>query len=662
LLTICCERRIFTVNNGILLDPVITHKGTPQGSILSPILFNFYLRKIDSALHPDTHILQYADDVVLFANLQNASDSSNSITSSIESLHTFLNSRGLDLAPHKSKGMIFSRSRNSQPVTWNISLHGVDIPWVDSIRFLGVVLDEKLNGKAQLKSLIVKGTNVARIILSLSGTWWGAHPSLLLSLYRSVFRSSIEYGAQVFSPLCNQGFWTKIQRIQYRIIRTALGLRQSTPICVLLTEACEPPLNLRFELLTSRYVYKSFSRRFSSLVRSLRRLEIASSSATRTKRAYLIRNVPSFKTFILQKHTLDSIHRSVIPSPHGSHFLATVPLPDFHSFCLPITGSKPPSKRYPPNPSQKAAIIRKFREFSSPLVGEGISIYTDGSKTDDLPVGAAVYSPELRIALKHKLPSDTSIFSAEAWALYQALILIESTQHKRATVFSDCRSVLEALSSHQRKSNTNYLIPLCRNKFHSLSDSNCVINLVWVPSHVGIPGNERADSLAGQAALNGRKPKFKVPCTDYCAFSSRVLREKTSAFLEDSFLSKGKQFYSLYFKNNPPPQPWFARLSIPREQIVSITRLRSNHYNLNASLHRKNIIPSASCDCGDPHQDINHIIFYCPLTRPTASHLISFLRRLGPLAPINIFPFLQSPSLKLCRLLTSFLKSSQILI
>jgi len=71
----------------------------------------------------------------------------------------------------------------------------VDIPRVDTVRFLGITLVEKLNGKAQLKSLITKGTKVARIMLSLSGTWWSAPLSLLLSLYRSVFRSTIKYGA-----------------------------------------------------------------------------------------------------------------------------------------------------------------------------------------------------------------------------------------------------------------------------------------------------------------------------------------------------------------------------------------------------------------------------------------------------------------------------------
>jgi len=101
------ERRIFPINNGIPLDLLITRKGTPQGSILSPILFNFYLRKIASTLHSDTSILQYADDVVLFSSLQNVSSSRDSLIKSLESLHAYLRSRGLDLAPHKSKGVIF---------------------------------------------------------------------------------------------------------------------------------------------------------------------------------------------------------------------------------------------------------------------------------------------------------------------------------------------------------------------------------------------------------------------------------------------------------------------------------------------------------------------------------------------------------------------------
>jgi len=73
------------------------------------------------------------------------------------------------ILPRINQKFIFFRRRNNQLVFQNILLQGVDIPRTDSVRFLEVILDEKLNGKAQRNSLITKGTKIAKIILSLSG-------------------------------------------------------------------------------------------------------------------------------------------------------------------------------------------------------------------------------------------------------------------------------------------------------------------------------------------------------------------------------------------------------------------------------------------------------------------------------------------------------------
>jgi len=201
-------------------------------------------------------------------------------------------------------------------------------------------------------------------------------------------------------------------------------------------------------------MYKSFSRRFSLLIRSLRRLEIASTLFSGAKRIYLLKNVPIFNAFILQKHILDTVYRSIIPFPFNCSYHASIPLPDFHSFDLPTPNTKSPGK------SQSSYLVI---QGSSTKEIPGLfhlscwrwNLYIYGSKSEDFQVGATIYSPELGLALKHKLPSDTSIFSAEAWAF----ILVESSQFKKATIFSDSRSVLDALSSSHKKSNTNYLIP-----------------------------------------------------------------------------------------------------------------------------------------------------------------------------------------------------------
>jgi len=144
-----------------------------------------------------------------------------------------------------------------------------------------VVLDRKLTGADHLRALTNKGCKVTNIIISLSGVRWGAHPSRLLSIYRAVFRGAIEYGAQVLSLHRNRTLFRKIQKQRYRIIRAAMDFRQSAPINILLAEACEPPLGLRFSMLTSRYIFKSCARNSSLVICSLQRLNIASKHSSR---------------------------------------------------------------------------------------------------------------------------------------------------------------------------------------------------------------------------------------------------------------------------------------------------------------------------------------------------------------------------------------------
>jgi len=114
-------------------------------------------------------------------------------------------------------------------------------------------------------------------------------------------------------------------------------------------------------------------------------------------------------------------------------------------------------------------------------------------------------------------------------------------------------------------------------------------------------------------------------------------------------------YSSLFFQIPPPKHPWFYRLSIPKDQIVAadqiVCRLRANHYNFNYSLHRKNIVVSPSCPCGDPRQDINHIIFRCSLYREKSLKLRQYLSLCNPLVYQDLFPSLKSP--KLCRLIVS---------
>lgn len=45
-------------------------KGLPQGSVLSPLLYTIYTRKIDNQIENPSKILQLADDIVIYTEIE----------------------------------------------------------------------------------------------------------------------------------------------------------------------------------------------------------------------------------------------------------------------------------------------------------------------------------------------------------------------------------------------------------------------------------------------------------------------------------------------------------------------------------------------------------------------------------------------------------------
>lgn len=149
-----------------------------------------------------------------------------------------------------------------------------------------------------------------------------------------------------------------------------------------------------------------------------------------------------------------------------------------------------------------------------------------------------------------------------------------------------------------------------KNKLRAAFLQNIDIVLIWIPSHVGILGNETVDLLAKNAISEGRLSNFLVPHTDFYA----SIRASHFKIVEKSLLDLSIYVGTSYFNNySYSPRAWFSKFNLNRFDIVTVSRIRSNHYNSNYSLFRCNIVNSPFCDYGFPYQDINHILWHCPL-------------------------------------------------
>jgi len=138
------------------------------------------LKDIPTHLHQNSHILLYADDITIYSTSRNPFEAYHSVQTSLDWISIYLKNRGLDLSPEKSQWMTCSRNK-LLPSLLSLKIFGLPVPKVSTVRFLEVILDYKMSGKAHLANLIDKGSAIVDILSSLAGTWWGSHPYLLLN-------------------------------------------------------------------------------------------------------------------------------------------------------------------------------------------------------------------------------------------------------------------------------------------------------------------------------------------------------------------------------------------------------------------------------------------------------------------------------------------------
>ena len=141
----------------------------------------------------------------------------------------------------------------------------------------------------------------------------------------------------------------------------------------------------------------------------------------------------------------------------------------------------------------------------------------DGSKDNNKTACAAV----LNKILKKAHPMESSIFTAEAHAIDLALNIISKSKHKKFIIFSDSLSVLLSL---RNKKFQNPLIIKLLSRLDSMSNRKEIIKC-WIPSHIGVRGNERAD-LATKSALDLTSDKSRIPYTDLKPTISKFIHTK----------------------------------------------------------------------------------------------------------------------------------------
>jgi hypothetical protein len=217
------------------------HSGVPQGSVLSPTLFTVLINDLFAQLPSAVSHSLYADDGVLWVTGHSLTEMNNSMQLALSTIEDWSHSWGLQMAPAKTKAMLFTRKHLLYPT---LRLNGENINFVATTTFLGMVLDRRLTWGQHIASLQARCSSDLRLMFVLAANKWGADSESLSRIYIALIRSKLDYASFLYSTAAPSHL-IKLDRIQYAAIRLILGLLKCTTTCTLEAAVNLMPLEFR---------------------------------------------------------------------------------------------------------------------------------------------------------------------------------------------------------------------------------------------------------------------------------------------------------------------------------------------------------------------------------------------------------------------------------
>jgi hypothetical protein len=120
--------------------PATTSTGSPQGCVLSPILFTLYVEDMRTTL-PNMDILKYADDTIIMEHI--CKGEASNLQSELQQIVAWCDSNHLVINTGKTKEMLFTNARH-EPCPPDIYIHGQALERVDEYKYLGTTVTSKL--------------------------------------------------------------------------------------------------------------------------------------------------------------------------------------------------------------------------------------------------------------------------------------------------------------------------------------------------------------------------------------------------------------------------------------------------------------------------------------------------------------------------------------
>ena len=199
--------------------------GVPQGSILGPLLFLLYINDMNKSVKHSC-VYHFADDTNLLYKNKDPKKLRKNINSDLKDIFTWLCANRLSLNVSKTEFIVFKPPKKSLHQRITLKLNGKTLFESTKLKYLGLIMDDRLTWKHHISELRKKLSKSIGIIYKMKKL--NSHRRIMLSLYNAIFQSHVNYGLSVWG-CANDKYIESIRLSQKRVIRIISNADYTSP-------------------------------------------------------------------------------------------------------------------------------------------------------------------------------------------------------------------------------------------------------------------------------------------------------------------------------------------------------------------------------------------------------------------------------------------------
>nr|XP_037270616.1 LOW QUALITY PROTEIN: uncharacterized protein LOC119162261 [Rhipicephalus microplus] len=592
------EGRSYQVEIGQDASTVRTnHVGVPQGSVISPTLFNIAMYQLPRRLAnvPGLKHAVYADDVTVWTHQGSVGEQEDVLQRALNIIHDYAMEAGLHTAPDKTEFVVIHGGRTTfakqeEKKCFKLHIGNQPIMRKSTIRILGMHLDENCTASTWFQRVTKTSKQILHALRRISNRTRGVNEREMRQFVQAFLVSRIMYGLP-YHPV-NRTQIIKLDRLLNEAKRMVTGLPRYTRLDAL--KSCSKLNNLT-ELI-DMHIHTQETR-------------LRATNAGRY-------------TLMLLGYDINTLPMLPNKTPPWE---ITV-----------LTDGKPLPLNMDPN--QRARRLnyakRHARATSSLPMTERV-VYTDAALpadgTSNTCYATAWYDQTNRNQSRRYHASADAMYSTRAELvgildyLEWALEMSPQTDPVHHRVYTDSQA------AHRACANVLYTDPVLQKIRHQtrlLRECGHDVTIHWVPGHCGIPGNEKAHRLARAHLLTALARASDTPST-FLATPPELADP-----IADKHITKQRRAAYLTAVGNPLSIPLLPSKVFTRRESVLLRRIQAGTlltpFLLNR-FHRGDTPPPvtglcSTCNC---RADLNHLCWECPVYNPPRLRALATIKR-GP--------------------------------